>query len=303
MTSIKFYCPSTGEPLNHVAGGYVRPSDGHIYPMIDHIPHFTLDELDPASQSQQEHYDRVARAYQKNLAYPHTIAYMTYLDGLLRKLSVEEEPLGLTAELCCGLGEALHLFPEIAEGVGVDISANMLKIAYQNRLSEGHIFIKASALNLPLADASFDTVCMLGGIHHVPDRTRLFQEVSRILKPGGRFVFREPYNDFWLWRFLRAIIYKISPTLDADNERPLRASETLPLLQRYGFRQEHWEPAGLLGFCLFMNSDVLVFNRFFKYFRHIDVMVKWMAKLDAAMLKRSFFSSAGLQIIGVFRKL
>jgi hypothetical protein len=56
----------------------------------------------------------------------------------------------------------------------------------------------------------------------------LFREVARILKPGGRFYFREPVSDFWPWHMLRRVIYRISPSLDHLTERPLRYDETAP---------------------------------------------------------------------------
>lgn len=47
--------------------------------------------------------------------------------------------------------------------------------------------IRADAVRLPLADSSFDGViawCMLG---FVEDQAGLFDEVARVLRPGGRF--------------------------------------------------------------------------------------------------------------------
>jgi len=60
---------------------------------------------------------------------------------------------------------------------------------------------------------------------------------------------------------LRAIIYRLSPALDADTERPLRRAETHAALTEAGLTPGQWRGCGLFGFCLFMNSDVLVFNR------------------------------------------
>jgi SAM-dependent methyltransferase len=40
---------------------------------------------------------------------------------------------------------------------------------------------------MPLEDASIDVVISLAGLHHARSLTTIFQEVRRILKPGGRF--------------------------------------------------------------------------------------------------------------------
>src|SRR6185312_9616181 len=101
----------------------------------------------------------------------------------------------------------------IARGVGVDISPAMLEQAVRRHSGDRIAFVQGNATALPLADAAFDKVIMLGGIHHVNNRRALFAEIHRILKPGGAFYFREPVSDFALWRALRAIIYRLSPIL------------------------------------------------------------------------------------------
>ena len=83
----------------------------------------------------------------------------------------------------------------------------------------------------------------------------------RILKPDGWLYFREPVSDFALWRWIRAVVYRLPPMLDHETERPLLYDETAPVLSASGLSLRHWTTHGFLGFCLFMNSDVLVFNR------------------------------------------
>ena len=107
-------------------------------------------------------------------------------------------------------------------------------------------------------------------------------EVARILKPGGRFYWREPLNDFILWRFLRAIIYRLSPAL--DTKRPPRRAETHAALTEVGLTPGQWRGCGLFGFCLFMNSDVLVFNRGLRYVPGIRGIVSASEWLYDALL-------------------
>src|SRR5262249_51106109 len=154
------------------------------------------------------------------------------------------------------------------------------------------------AILTPLAPESVDTVIMLGGIHHVPQRERLFLEVARILKPRGRFIFREPVSDFWLWRTLRAVIYRLSPMLNHDTERPLRYHETVPVMERAGLRPLQYRSHGFLGFCLFMNSDVLFFNRLFRFVPGIGAITRISARIDEAILRLPGLGRAGLQVVG-----
>lgn len=292
--------PKTKEILTKTDRGFTR-SDGLTYPIINGVPCFISENISEESEAQRNHYDKVAKTYQKNLLYPHTRAYTEYLDNELRNIAIKK-PLGFTAELCCGTGESFKLFPEIKKGIGVDISHAMLVKALEERENTGHEFIQADVLSLPCLDNTFDTVFMLGGIHHVPDRKGLFSEIYRALKPGGRFIFREPLNDFWLWQLLRWIIYRTSPGLDALTERPLREAETVPLLKEKGFTDILWNPAGFFGFCLFMNSDILVFNRLFQYVPGIAAIVRSAARLDKKLLNFAALKKAGLQVIGCATK-
>lgn len=46
--------------------------------------------------------------------------------------------------------------------------------------------------DMPYEDASFDLACSQDAILHAPDRKAVLDEVARVLKPGGLFVFHDP---------------------------------------------------------------------------------------------------------------
>lgn len=50
---------------------------------------------------------------------------------------------------------------------------------------------RGSALDLPFADASFDVVWMQNVGMNIADKRRLYSEIRRVLKPGGRYAFQE----------------------------------------------------------------------------------------------------------------
>jgi ubiquinone/menaquinone biosynthesis C-methylase UbiE len=258
--------------------------------------------MDATAAAQRKHYNKIAKAYVANLNYPHTQEYMAYLDRALEE-AIGPQPLGVTAELCCGHGEALQLLTQrISRYVGVDVSENMLIEASRRYQNPAALFVHGDVQDLPLADASLDTVIMLGGIHHVPDRKRLFSEIARVLKPGGRMIYREPVSDLVIWRVVRSVVYWLSPMLDADNERPLTYQETVPVLEAVGLRSQLYSTHGFVGFCLFMNSDVLFFNRFFRFLPGIRTITRAFARLDRFLLSLTPLERWGLQVIGVAAK-
>lgn len=296
-------CPMTGKPLT-VREGELATADGERrYPLTSSgLPLFAEIPEAPDARIQQAHYDRIAEAYVANLGYPHTKEYSAYLDRALLG-AVTAPRLGDVAEICCGRGEAVALLPgRFDRAVGVDISRTMLEGARATHPAANVAFVQGDATRLPLADAAFDSVFMLGGIHHVNDRAELFREIARILKPGGRFYFREPVSDLWLWRALRAVIYRLSPTLDHTTERPLRYDETAPFLEQARLRLVSWRTYGFLGFCLLMNSDVLIFNRLFRFIPGIRAIARAFAGLDDWMTSRRGLTHAGLQVVGVAQK-
>ena len=303
-------CPVTGQPLVPDASGFVTADGTRRYPLSPGgVPMFAGEDLSAASASQRAHYDHIQTLYVENLAQPYTQEYTQALDDVFRDelARLEGAPdasLGAIAEICCGTGEALHMLRgRFSAGIGVDVSVRMLESARATfKPSDRVMFVQGDALRLPIASDSLDHAFIFGGVHHVPDRDGLFREAFRVLRPGGRLYFREPVSDFVLWRALRAVVYRLSPMLDHENERPLLYDETAPPLERAGFTVESWRTCGFLGFCLFMNSDVLVFNRALRYLPKIRELTRAAARFDDWCIALPGLARSGLQVVGAARK-
>jgi len=295
-------CPATRQPLHDERGELVSQDGTCRYRVTaSGIPLLAESGLSEDSSIQQRHYDRIAAAYLTNLHEPHTQEYMAYLDESFRQMVPAR--LGTTLEVCCGAGEAFILFGDrIPQGIGIDVSQVMLEAARQRHPGPSRLFVQGDATNMPLADGSVDTVMVLGGIHHVNDRARLFSEINRVLKSGGGLYWREPVDDFFLWRWLRAIVYRVSPTLDAETEHPIRKNPTFESLKTAGFAIEQWRTFGFLGYCLLMNSDVLPFVRAWRYLPGVRSFTRVMAHADAATLHIWGLRHAGLIAVGSARK-
>ena len=95
-------------------------------------------------------------------------------------------------EFGCGTGTtAIHHAPHVQHVEATDISENMLEIGREKAREAGIdniTFTRGTLVELKAEDASFDAVLGLNVIHLLPDRQAVFEEVARILKPGGIFV-------------------------------------------------------------------------------------------------------------------
>ncbi|MBI3296660.1 MAG: class I SAM-dependent methyltransferase [Elusimicrobia bacterium] len=88
-------------------------------------------------------------------------------------------------DLGCGRGELLyHVEKAGARGVGTDYAAAALGVAKENA---GGRVLRCDAKALPFVDAAFDRAFLLGVVDHLHDweLERCFEELSRVLKPGG----------------------------------------------------------------------------------------------------------------------
>ncbi len=75
--------------------------------------------------------------------------------------------------------------------IGVDMTPEMIHVANRNveRSGFSHVEFRQGRLEeLPVEDASVDAVTSNCVINLVPDKTRVFQEIARVLRPGGRAV-------------------------------------------------------------------------------------------------------------------
>lgn len=79
--------------------------------------------------------------------------------------------------------------------VGIDISEGMLRVAAQKveKKNLSHIisFDKQDCSSMSFADNTFDAAMVAFGVRNFEDIDASFQEVVRVLKPGGKFIFLE----------------------------------------------------------------------------------------------------------------
>jgi arsenite methyltransferase len=96
-------------------------------------------------------------------------------------------------DIGCGAGMDLLLAGRrvgpTGRAIGVDMTDAMVQRARSSARTVGldHVEVhKGDATSLPLDDASVDVVISNGVINLVPEKQRAFDEIQRVLKPGGR---------------------------------------------------------------------------------------------------------------------
>lgn len=126
-------------------------------------------------------------------------------------------------EIGCGVGRTVCDFGRYFSKslvIGVDLVERMLEHAYPLVVSDkavppvdlepngfkgnvrtatgfglGNVFLaQADALRLPCDSGQFDLVVSPNVIDRVPDPEKLIQEVARVLKQGGHYIFTDPFN-------------------------------------------------------------------------------------------------------------
>ena len=103
------------------------------------------------------------------------------------------DPGSVVVDLGCGAGTDLLIAAQMTgpagRVIGVDMTPSMLERARASAREMGidHVELHESLIEaLPLEDASVDVVVSNGVIDLVPDKDAVFDEIDRVLRPGGR---------------------------------------------------------------------------------------------------------------------
>jgi SAM-dependent methyltransferase len=176
-------------------------------------------EADPA---------QLARYSNPPLDTPYPLEYAYALLGDVRGRTL--------VDLGCGSGEnTLLLALRGASVYATDISQDLLALARRrlavNEVQGPVMFVAGSAHQLALQDASVDVVFGIAVLHHL-DLMAAADEVRRVLKPGGRGIFQEPFRSSALLRGMRRLIPYRAPDV-SPFERPLTGAEVAAFRGRF----------------------------------------------------------------------
>jgi ubiquinone/menaquinone biosynthesis C-methylase UbiE len=104
-------------------------------------------------------------------------------------------PGELILDLGCGRGAETIMAAELCgpegKAIGLDITEAMIEAAKENAKAAGYEnveFVSGNIENLPFEANMFDAVMSNCVINHARDKYRVYEEINRVLKAGGRFV-------------------------------------------------------------------------------------------------------------------
>ncbi len=142
-------------------------------------------------------YERMADSWWKEGGVLHLLAALNPARfGYMRRVLMEElrlAPAGLRAlDIGCGGGLLAEEFARLGCAVvGVDPAEESLAAARTHAASQGLAieYLGGAGEDLPLADESFDIVYCCDVLEHVTDLQRVIAETSRVLRPGGTYLY------------------------------------------------------------------------------------------------------------------
>lgn len=97
----------------------------------------------------------------------------------------------------CGAGFLSNELAKLGVQVtGVDLSEESLKVAHKYDATKSVHYQSADAYKLPFADQSFDVLTAMDFLEHVEHPDQIITEFSRVLRPGGIFIFHTFNRNF-----------------------------------------------------------------------------------------------------------
>lgn len=142
---------------------------------------------------------------------------------------IEKDKSKRIVDIGCGSSKIIQ---ELPEAVAVDIS--MEKLRYIRKSNK--YLVNATLGTLPFRDETFNYVICSEVIEHTSENS-VFDEMYRILLPGGTLILGTPDYGRLSWRIIEFLYYVFQPGGYKDTHITRYNSQTLKkILTRYGFK-------------------------------------------------------------------
>jgi ubiquinone/menaquinone biosynthesis C-methylase UbiE len=178
-------------------------------------------------------WDRTAKRYDNPINGEDDVAISTI--DLTRKYLQSSD---VVLDFACATGRyALEIAPEVETVWGIDISAEMIRVAKRIAVKSGIKnvqFIRAEITDPQLEDESYNVVLAYNILHLVDDPVRVIARIKQLLKPGGLFISVTPC--LGAGRSLQTAVIKLSGRLGiVPATHPFKPNEVEELICRAHF--------------------------------------------------------------------
>jgi len=176
-------------------------------------------------------------------------------------------------DIGCGFGwfELYALDQKVKEIIGLEINEEALSTAKKYITNPNVKFMTGNAIHLPFEKEVFDTIVAWEVIEHIPKNTekRMFQEIFRVLKPGGKLYLSTPSHS------LLAKIF--DPAWWLIGHRHYHYATLKKIAQETGFKLLYYEIKGQFFEMLSIINLYLskwIFRREPFFFKYIDQQIE-----------------------------
>lgn len=160
--------------------------------------------VDALRQQTRAHYDRYQFGFDQEEILSEKLENRV-MGEAIRELAVAGK---LVADVGCGACRVARLVRRHASADTISVDLSVQSLRYAKEQDCGSV-VAGDNMRLPLRSACADLVISNGVIHHTPDSRASFDELARILKPGGTLVV-SVYDRagwyYWVWHYPGALI-------------------------------------------------------------------------------------------------
>ena len=181
--SVPLVCPTHRKPLSSAADGLRCPDDGELFPLADGIPVLLPGEAERSrvlhtDWSQSPSSSPLDFYNQKRDQTQYCRQELLHERADIQRWLDKAQTDGPTLEIGSGRGAL--------QGLGGDyVAADYSFTALRDYIDPAHQRVCATAERLPFPDASIRFIFSIAALEHVPGADRAFDEIDRVLKPGG----------------------------------------------------------------------------------------------------------------------
>lgn len=181
------------------------------------------------SQEQEAFYEDDAGNSEEDPWY----AYMRFVNEVLGFEPIRATAIPLKSMLVIGPGSGVEVqkFPLSNPDCQLNFleASEHFKVQLRERFPTSHVIMPLFTGEIALEDNTQDVVCAFSVLHHIPNVSKVISEVSRVMRPGGFFIVREPCSSMGDWR---------GPRSATPNERGISRQMMLDIAERAGFELE-----------------------------------------------------------------